>query len=234
MPPVRATAPQRGPGDPDVPLSRRLREATHELHVQVERSAFIRALLRGTLPRAGHLLLMRNLHALYAALEAGLERIADDERLAPFAQPALRREAALAADLHDVHGPRWRDELALTPAMSDYVAHLQRLSQAGAQRLIAHAYVRYLGDLAGGQRLRAVVARALALPPGRALAFYDFGDAAEVTALARALRDALDALGRDRPVDDIVDEARAAFCRHDAVFAELADVAGAGLRAADR
>jgi len=203
-----------------MPLSLRLREATHAVHVQVERSAFMRALLRGELPRTGHLLLLRNLHALYAALEAGLQRLAADPALAPFARAALRREAALAADLDALHGPRWRDELALVPSMHDYVDHLARLAQLADRRLVAHAYVRYLGDLSGGQRLQGLVARVLALPaPGR-LAFHDFGDATEVAALAHALRAALDALPGD--VDAIVDEACAAFGRHAVVFDELA------------
>jgi heme oxygenase len=223
--------PAGGTGAHDGPLSRRLRDATHELHVQVERSAFMRALLRGELPREGHALLLRNLHALYAALEPGLQRLAEQPALAPFARPALRREAALAADLRVVHGERWRDELALTPSMTDYVAHLDRLSQAGDRRLVAHAYVRYLGDLSGGQRLRALVARALALPPGQGVAFHDFGDAPVVAALARALREALDALGALGAGDDVVDEACAAFGRHAVLFAELAECARLGAAA---
>ncbi len=214
--------PADGTGAHDEPLSRRLRVATHQLHVQVERCAFMRALLRGELPREGHALLLRNLHALYAALEAGLQRLAERPALAPFARPALRREAALAADLRVVHGERWSNELALTASMTDYVEHLRRLSQAADRRLVAHAYVRYLGDLSGGQRLRALVARALALPPGQGVAFHDFGGVTEVAALAHALREALDALGAG---DDVVDEACAAFGRHAVLFAELAELA---------
>ena len=54
------------------PLTTRLREATRLLHTEVERAGVMRLLLRGQLDRVGYCMLLRNLHAIYAALEAGI------------------------------------------------------------------------------------------------------------------------------------------------------------------
>jgi len=112
----------------------------------------------------------------------------------------------------------------LQPAALGYVQRLQQLAADDPPLLVAHAYVRYLGDLSGGQLLSRIVAGAYGLVDGRGTRFYDFGPAGEPAALASALRRGLDAL----PVDGalaaaIIDEAREAFRRHQALFIELDD-----------
>ena len=90
-----------------------------------------------------------------------------------------------------------------------------------AELLVAHAYVRYLGDLSGGQILRRVVAESLHLADGTGTAFYEFsGDAA---VLADRFRTRLDSIRADETVvEDIVAEARSAFAFHVSLFEELA------------
>ena len=139
------------------PLPDRLRLGTRDLHAQTERTGAMVDLLAGRLSRAGYCAMLRNLHAIYAALEAALEAAmqrqpADAAVLRLHAGP-LRREAALAADLAALHGPLWRTELPLQPAAQAYARRLQALSlaQSPAQSLahslalVAHVYVRYLG-----------------------------------------------------------------------------------------
>lgn len=205
-----------------VPLAARLRAATKPLHQAVERAGVMRSLLRGQLPRSGYLALLRNLHALYQALEPALARHAGHPTLQPLHQPLLARSAALAQDLLVLHGPGWAHELPLQPAAQDYAAHLQQLAASRPGLLGAHAYVRYLGDLSGGQMLAGIVARSLQLPPGEGVSFYDFGPPAQVAALAAALRQGLDLIARDEPeAAALVDEACAAFERHRQLFEQL-------------
>ena len=107
--------------------------------------------------------------------------------------------------------------------MQAYVARLREIAQARPVLLPAHAYVRYLGDLRGGQILRGTVRRALAITDGTGMAFYAFGSAGKVATLVRALRAGLD----DLPVSEeeaaaIVAEAQDAFARHARLFEELA------------
>jgi heme oxygenase len=214
-------------------LPERLREATRELHTATERSGAMAALLAGRLPRAGYCAMLRNLHALYAALEAALAAHAAEPALVTLAAGPLQRAPVLAEDLVVMHGPGWAETLPLAAAMQAYVARLQALQAAPAAEaapgLVAHAYVRYLGDLHGGQVLQRLVARLYALPAGDSAAgspgtsFYDFGDTPQVLLLRQQLRRALGSLPFDAAQQDAtVAEALWAFTQHRVLFEELA------------
>ena len=208
-------------------LAQRLKAETKALHTAAERSRFMAVLLRGKMGRAPYCAMLRNLHAIYAALEPALARRARHPVIAPVFLHGLVRTDALADDLLALHGADWAMAFELLPTSLRYVAHLHAIEAAQPERQLAHAYVRYLGDLSGGQMLRRIVAASLQLP--RALgadcgtAFYDFGDAASAQALTLALRAGLDEV----VVDDagaaaIVAEARLAFEWHHRLFDELA------------
>lgn len=51
------------------------------------------------------------------------------------------------------------------PAITSFVQHLERISSTRPALLLAHAYVRYLGDLSGGQIVRSRIRRVYALDP---------------------------------------------------------------------
>ncbi len=198
-------------------LAARLRGATRELHAEVERTGVMADLLAGRLPRAGFAALLRNLHALYAALEPALEGFA----LLPV--PPLGRTARLAEDLQVLHGPGWQAALPLAGAAAEYAARLQALGARQAPELAAHAYVRYLGDLHGGQVLARLVAKRYGLEGGEGTRFYDFGDEARVQRLREELRGALVSLQPgSAAADAIVEEACWAFRQHAKLFSELA------------
>ena len=204
-------------------LPSRLRLGTRELHTAAERTGLMTGLLAGRIRPAAYCALLRNLHAIYDALESALARPQRHPAVAPFDQPAWRREAALAADLQRLHGPRWLAEIALQPAAAGYARRLQDLGERGSPSLVAHAYVRYLGDLHGGQVLRRRVAEALGLPADDGVAFYDFGPAAAVQALRLQCRAALAALQlAPAEQDAVLAEARWGFEQHIVLFDQLA------------
>jgi heme oxygenase len=200
-------------------LAQRLKLATRELHTEVERSGVMAALLGGRLERAGYVALLRNLHAIYAALERSLAAAAGEDLIAPLELQALARGPRLADDLDHLHGPGWAGDLPLTAAASAYA---ERVRVAAPAALVAHAYVRYLGDLSGGQLLARLVSGRYGLAGGAGTRFYDFGGEVAASALKRDLRAALAALA---PAADeaatIVDEACWAFRQHRALFEEL-------------
>lgn len=218
-------------------LPERLRLETRDLHALSERSGVMRSLIDGQLDRSGYVALMRNLHALYAALEAALNRHPDEPALAVLGAPLFHREAALASDLAALHGPDWQAALPLVPATAVYVARLQALADTDPVLLAAHAYVRYLGDLHGGQMLKRLVTRSLAASgegaPVAATRFYDFGTDDEVLALRQAFRAGLARVAVDAATADrLVTEARWAFKQHVDLFTELEAVAPSGTHAA--
>lgn len=188
------------------PLSQRLREATRTLHAQAERAGAMPALLRGTLPLSGYVAMLAQLVPVYAALERGLARPG-----APALDPRLHRLQSLRADLAVLGG-------ADAPVTTAAAAFGQAIDGLPPTLLAAHAWVRYGGDLAGGQVLRRIVGRAYGLVD-EGLRFYTFdGDTAELLAGLRAVLDALPPAAGDA----IVAEACAAFERHVELFEAIA------------
>jgi heme oxygenase len=203
-------------------LAARLRTQTWPAHRQVEATPFVRTMLRGGLSLPAYCLLLASLHPIYAALESGLQRHAGRPEVAAIYAEPLLREAALAADLAHLHGADWRGTLEAQPQALAYAEHLSSLADAAPALLVAHAYVRYLGDLSGGQTLRRIVAGSLGLQGGHGTHFYDFGPPAQVSALAGGLRAGLDRIDSDEATRAaIVAEAEQAFARHERLFREL-------------
>lgn len=203
-------------------LAERLRSQTWPAHKQVEATGFVRALLGGQVDRAGYCLLLASLHPIYAALESALTRQAQHPAISRVFSAELLRAAPLGSDLDHLHGATWRDELAAQPAAQSYAARIAEIDRSEPALLVAHAYVRYLGDLSGGQALRKIVARALELPPGAGTRFYDFGSPQQVGAMAQRFRSGLDQIEADAFAREaIVSEATDAFRRHGELFEQL-------------
>ncbi|MEY2687092.1 MAG: hypothetical protein RL375_1290 [Pseudomonadota bacterium] len=209
----------------DAGLAERLRDGTRAHHRATERAGIMPALLGGRLPVHQFAALQRNLHAIYAVLEPALARHADHPGIASIHHLGLDRCEPLASDLLDLHGPAWRDELPLVPATRVYVERLTTLDRDEPEALVAHAYVRYLGDLSGGQVLKALVARSFKLDAGKGTGFYDFGAPDRVARLARDFRAGLAAMPlHGASIDRLVAEARWAFDQHVLVFCGLETV----------
>jgi heme oxygenase (biliverdin-producing, ferredoxin) len=203
-------------------LGSQLRLATASMHRHVERTPYMAGLLRGQLDRPRYVLLLQHLHALYAALEDALQQHAATPGVAPVVLPELFRRDALATDLQAL-GAGSLPAASLSRALQAYVARLKELSASKPALLVAHAYVRYLGDLNGGQALRQVIRRALALQGPSGTQFYDFGEPAARRQLEQRFRDGLEQIGqqlKDRA--PLLEEAVSAFTRHEQLFTELA------------
>lgn len=182
----------------------------------------MQSMLGGGLRRPEYCVLLRSLREIYRALEDGLRRSATHPEVAPIVSPALYRQASLEQDLRTLHGDAWLEKLAPASTASAYADQLVQLAQERPALLVAHAYVRYLGDLNGGQSLRRIVAQCLALSDGVGTAFYEFGDPETVAEHTRRFRAGLDELSRRVDQPSIVEEAKRAFLLHQSLFEELA------------
>jgi heme oxygenase len=207
-------------------LAARLRHATRDVHRTAERSGIMREILVDrAVPHDGYARLLRSLHAIYAALEAGLARHAGHPAVAPVHFPELARTPRLEADLAVHAGPGWA-ALAPAPAARDYAERLDALAAGDPALLVAHAYVRYLGDLSGGQHMPGLIAAAARVDPAAGFAFYDFAALGDLVAFKARYRAALDALPLpERDAARVVAEAERAFALHVRMFEELAATA---------
>ncbi len=208
-------------------LAAQLRTGTRDLHRAAEQSGIMRQLLvERVLEPAAYVRLLRSLHAIYVALESELTRNAAHPALAPVHFPGLARANCLAADLAVHHGASWVREVTVAPTAATYARRLHRLGATTPALLVAHAYVRYMGDLSGGQLLPPLIARATGLPPNGGFAFYAFPEVVDVAAFKARYRAALDTIPlTDAGTVAVVEEARHAFVLHARLFEELA---GAG------
>jgi len=216
-------------------LPDRLKAGTRAHHAAAERSGAMARLLEGTLERERYCTLLHALQVIYEALEAALDTHAEHPLLAPLRLPGLHRAPALALDLRALHGPRWQEELAVPAQARRYARRLRRLARWHPPLLAAHAYVRYLGDLHGGQLLHARVAKAFGrgAEASDGTAFYAFGDRTATMQLIQAFRAGLFEIGQRAPaqVERLVREAAGAFEQHQRLFEEVAP-AGASVGAA--
>ncbi|KAG6885056.1 hypothetical protein C0993_006284 [Termitomyces sp. T159_Od127] len=174
--------------DLSLPLATLLREGTRKAHETVENSPGAIALLSGQLPKEEYVRYLMMLWHVYDAFEQALEQHATHPSLEPTYNPALlARAPPLSADiayLLDIPEPTWKSHpihLALLkdipPALVAYVDRVQALAKApDPSPLLAHAYVRYLGDLSGGQMIRRTIGKAYGLDEasGDGLSFYAF------------------------------------------------------------
>ena len=190
---------------PEASFADRLWARTEPLHRQAERSGIVRDLLRGQASPRAYALLLRNLLPIYAALERGLERLAGSPIVGPLAQPEVFRASALRADLAQLDGAG----LPLLGSGCRYADRIDEAARNGGALLVAHAYVRYLGDLNGGQILKRLLGQRLDLGP-ECLTYYDFPDDAAI--LAEEYRASIDAAGAAiDAAEPVIEEACAAF-----------------------
>ena len=203
-------------------LTTRLREATAAAHDDAENSGFMSALLDGELHACAAADLAGQLWFVYGALEDAVRSIADTPEGAAIADERLERHDALERDLGFLVGPRWRSSIEALPPTAAYVNRLTELARTrNASSLVAHHYVRYLGDLSGGQ----IIARRLRDHygiDGEGAAFYDFSALGKIKPYRDAYRERLDALElHDDVRDRVLAEAVLAFRLNTALFRAL-------------
>ncbi|KZT64277.1 heme oxygenase [Daedalea quercina L-15889] len=237
--------------DFSLPLAELLRKGTAIAHEEVEKSQGAGWMVRGELDREEYIRFLMMLWHVYDTLEHGLERHASHPVLSFSYNPALlSRAPALSADIahflqtseenwqnHPLHVELMSDPPA---ALSQYLARLNEIiSSDDPSTLLSHAYVRYLGDLSGGQVIRSRVSKAYGLEDGAGVSFFDFkplggsGTATlgDMKKIKEWYRDNMNSSVGDSEAlkADIVEEAITAFELNSGLFAALRPPSSASL-----
>lgn len=186
----RGSAPGPDPGDKSG-LAAALRARTRDLHSRAERSGVMPDLLRGRIRPAAYLRLLESLLPVYRALEDGLRRHARLPAIAPFARPELLRAERLAEDVAILAGRLAEGTRGPLAAGRRYAERIEEISRSGPQRLLAHAYVRHMGDLSGGQVVRRILSRTPGIGPD-AIRLYEFPEIADLERAKTEYRASLD------------------------------------------
>lgn len=162
-----------------------LRELTKDAHTAAERSAFVKILFSGSINPQLYATYLKNQHPQYEILEV----CAMPHGLLS-GLPDIRRAPAINADYMEL----WEDQEhppEILPVVDRYIKYILSIKD-DPKRLMAHVYVRHMGDLAGGQMIAKRV-------PGSGK-YYQFED-------PETLKTAI----RERINDDMADEAKVCF-----------------------
>ena len=174
-----------------------LRALTQRMHEMAETQPFARELLGGTVSKKKYATYLFNQHPQYNLLETfGMLYGLVDVRVAP--------------RIHDDYQELWEEfqphQPPLLPVVKEYMDHLMTIKN-DPDKLMAHIYVRHMGDLSGGQ----MIARKV---PGSAT-MYKFDE--DVKIIKERIRSKLN--------DSMADEANVCFEFAAKLFEQMKDVA---------
>jgi len=164
-----------------------LRELTFERHKIAERQEFVKVLFSGNINPLFYATFLKNQHPMYEFLEVNADINRVTEGLFDY-----HRSFKILEDYLELWPDDEDNKPTILPVVKDYLDHIKHLSATEPRLLMAHIYVRHMGDLAGGQMIAKKV-------PGSGK-FYQFKDP---NALKLAIREKLD--------DSLSEEANTCF-----------------------
>jgi heme oxygenase (biliverdin-producing, ferredoxin) len=172
-----------------------LRELTHDAHKAAETSPFVKILFSGKIDPHLYATYLKNQHPMYEILEVCAMAHGLLNGL-----PDVRRAPGILSDFQEL----WTDtenQPTILPVVDRYIKYILSIKD-DPKKLMAHMYVRHMGDLAGGQMIAKRV-------PG-AGKYYHFEDP-----------NSLKAAIREKISDDMADEARVCFQYAKEFFEEM-------------
>ncbi|GJJ75189.1 heme oxygenase (biliverdin-producing, ferredoxin) [Entomortierella parvispora] len=206
-------------------LAAELKDGTKVLHAEAGRSKFMKYFFKGEVSLATYGRFLVSLYQVYNALEQALDEHRENAQLALLYFPReLSRKAALEQDLEFFNGPQWREMIqTITPAQRAYIDAIQRCASSPTPELLAaHAYVRYLGDLSGGQVLAKRLQKFNDLPEDQGVAFYHFPLIEDNDMFKEMFRKRLNQIEVDDTLrEQIIQEAKDTFLRNIDMFCEF-------------
>ncbi len=177
-----------------------LKELTHEQHRRAETRPFVKVLFSGNVNPKLYATYLKNQHPMYEILEV----CAMPHGLLS-GLPEIRRAPAILSDFIELWGPDNTEEPKMCPVVDEYIKYILSIKD-DPKKLMAHIYVRHMGDLSGGQMIAKRV-------PGSGK-YYQFGD--EPEKIKEAIRAKLD--------DSLADEARVCFDFAAKFFDQMMDI----------
>ena len=184
-------------------FSARLKESTKHVHDNAEHSTFMEDLMGGSLNTEAYLRLINQYVHIYEALEAVSEH---------YRAEYIRADIRALGQDGDIDAP--------LPATAEYVERI-RATVNSPERYLAHHYLRYLGDLSGGQAVAALVNRHYGIP-AEALSMYRFTELPKPKVFKDGYRELLDnAPLTDEQREALIEECIEGFRINASLFAQL-------------
>ncbi|MCZ8343784.1 MAG: biliverdin-producing heme oxygenase [Leptospira sp.] len=200
-----------------------LREGTAEKHRETEQVPYMKAIFRGGLDPQTYTNQLVNLLHVYTLMEALFTKHKADPIVSQVYFPELFRENSLKEDIQFFQkqfGTKVNPEI--TPATQAYKSHIQKIADTQPALLVAQSYVRYLGDLSGGQIIKKMIVKSFGLTGSDGTAFYEFPDIADHNAFKGMYREKMDTLPmNESEIQNLISEAKITFDLNKNLFQEL-------------
>lgn len=166
-----------------------IKASSDAAHAEAENAPFISSLMDGSLGQQSYRDYLAALLPIYQNMEALLQQRTGSELLGYFDHRALDRADLLAHDI-SVLSARLDSNLVGT-SLASVRKYLERLTpDISDARLLAHHYIRYLGDLSGGQAIARLISRHYSIADD-ALTFYNFKNIGDAVFYKKRYRDLL-------------------------------------------
>ena len=177
-----------------------LRDLTKEAHTNAERQEFVKILFSGNIDPKLYATFLKNQHPCYELLEVCAMASGLLTGL-----PDIRRSPYILNDFMELWGADSKEVPKTCPVVQKYLDHIMSIKN-DPQKLMAHIYVRHMGDLAGGQMIAKKV-------PGNGR-MYQFENPEELKTAIRA-----------KISDDMAEEATICFEFATQLFKEMLEIA---------
>ncbi|NBU98399.1 MAG: biliverdin-producing heme oxygenase [Spirochaetia bacterium] len=201
-------------------LSSLLKEGTAEVHRNIEKSSFMGELFKGKVSKDIYLKYLENFFYLYNELEYSVNLKLSEQNLKKLYFPDLHRTKALYLDLIYFGGASFIPSPPSEKTIR-YINHIKEITEKEPYKIISHLYVRYLGDLSGGQILGGIIRKTFSLEKGFGDSFYSF-PIGDVDHFKNTYRAQLDSLGfEDSQKLELLEEAKLAFSYNGMMLSEL-------------
>jgi heme oxygenase len=211
------------------PRVRRLHGRIGAAHHQAEGMTFSRALLEGRATPRQLAALIRALVPAYELIESAGPALAEELGAGALPWGDLARSSALRHDLAITAAAGPTPESA---AAASWLVRLRDLAATAPHRFLAHVYVRYGGDLSGGQQLAEQANAILAAHGLPAVEFWQFQR--PVPELKQALHDAFEQLRlSEAEEEEMLQESVEAFLLTQRLLAELGELEAGDSTAAE-
>jgi heme oxygenase len=177
-----------------------LKDLTHEHHRKAETRPFVKVLFSGNVNPLLYATYLKNQHPMYEILEVCAMAHGLFNGI-----PEIRRAPAILEDYIELWGADNQAQPKMCPVVDEYIKYILSIKD-DPKRLMAHIYVRHMGDLSGGQMIAKRV-------PGKGK-YYQFGESPDL--IKDAIRAKLD--------DELADEAKVCFDFATKFFEQMMDV----------
>lgn len=169
-------------------MATRLREITMENHKKAERSQFIGRIIKKTLTPHQYYLYLANMLPMYSVLEEAAGKTDIFKGIG-----SIKRVNHLKSDVEELEKIHKFRKPFIANATYEYCDYIMNHISTDREKLLAHVYVRHMGDLSGGQIIKKMI-------HGSGKHYTFSGDVVE---LKKKLGDKLS--------DDLADEANKCF-----------------------